>query len=550
MGSNSFAFIRVHSRLILLFVCAAIVAVLWALQVTPYLNPANDAGRYMVLGESLAQTGELRLINDIQRPPDTLYPPAFPALIACWLKATGRDPGGVVLPVKLTQAALLVAMFPLLYGLLEKAGLRFRYRAATLLAAAISPALIGYANEVMSEIPFLLLCLASVVLVERDTQRAGEDDAPLPAWKRSVSLACAALAFLVRTAALPLFLVQCVWFWRRFGWKWGVAALAVMLLCVGGWQIRNRRIIRNAPPGVHYQTYQDQFYLRDPMTPNAGRIRLRSLDLVERAVSGAATYTGMISRAYLNSMSVGTPWLVVFYVVAIPFTLLVFIGFALGWQRGLRLSGAFTALFWCFTILWPWRSARFLVPLLPFLLLYGFLGVEWVGKRLEKAGGARLTKALGSAGAFLLFTYCAHVQFTAIRTEHKVTAQGYTLGRNKEEGGFYAACDWLKQNGEPGAVVMGRPAYLLHLYTLHPTTQLEPTEKPRGLEAYLVPRRVQYIVEDVWSWAHSVRYLAPYFGVYGDKWKVVWTDPLGSDAKVWQRVETPAAPSATPAQAP
>lgn len=533
----------------------------------------------MVLGESLAQTGELRLVNELQRPPDTLYPPGFPAVIAFWLKATGQAPGGVVIWVKLTQLLLLLVSLPLMVRLFERARLSRPYVAAALIAAAISPALIGYTNEVMSEIPFLLLCLGAIALVER---KASAPDGELPAAGgdadgqdsevadvsgvpdavatnsehavgpalRIFSLAFAVGAFLVRTAALPLFLVQIVWFWKRYGWKWGAAALGVMLVCMGGWQMRNKRIIAHAPPGVHYSTYQDQFYLRDPMQPGAGRIRLRSFDLVERAVSGAATYTGMISRAYLNSMSVGTPWFWVFYTVAVPFTVLVLIGFLIGLRRGLWLSGAFTALFWFFTIMWPWRSGRFLVPLVPFFLLYASLGAEWSLDQLRKYGGQRAAQAVGVAAALVYVAYCGHVQANAIAAERKVTGSAYPLGRNKEEGGFYSACAWLKRNGDPGVVVMGRPAYLLHLYSGHPTTQLEPTIKPRGLEGYAVSHKVRYIVFDVWYWAHSGNYLNPYLAVYGDRWDKVWEDRLGSGVTVWRRRDAPLSPPAIPERKP
>ncbi|HZP82115.1 MAG TPA: hypothetical protein VFB21_10780, partial [Chthonomonadaceae bacterium] len=194
----------------LLVLCGLFAFGLWALQVTPYLNPANDAGRYMVLGESLALSGDLRLLNDIRHPLDTLYPPGFPAIIAFWLKVTGRDPGGVVVPVKLTQIALLIGSLPLLYLLLKRARLPFPYIAAALFAAAFSPALIAYANEVMSEIPLLFLCLASVVLVESATlplpseARAAREGAGgwvnPPPINRVLSLLCAAAAFLVRSA--------------------------------------------------------------------------------------------------------------------------------------------------------------------------------------------------------------------------------------------------------------------------------------------------------------------------------------------------------------
>jgi hypothetical protein len=535
-----------------LTVCAALVLVLWALQVTPYLNPANDAGRYMVLGESLAQTGDLRLLNDVHRPLDTLYPPGFPAIIAFWMLVTGRAPGGVVVLVKFTQVLLLIGTLPLLAWLLERARLSSPYIAAALLTAALCPALISYANEVMSEIPMVFLCLASIVLVERmartlqDREPDKDSAEPMPpAWQRGLALLCAAGAYLVRSAAIALLLAQVVWFWRRFGWRWGVAALVVMLLVAGGWQRRNQHIVRSHPKG-HYQSYLDQFTLRDPMNPNAGRIPLNAIGLLGRARRGVPAYIGMIPRAMLNSMSTGTPWIGLFYLVAVPMTLLILYGFMLGWQRGLTLSGGFSAFFWFCSAMWPWRDARFLVPLVPFFLLYLFLAVETISHWLESTVGAREARLLQGACALPLLIYFAHVHVRAILQERKVTAPGYALGRNREEGGFYAACAWLQQNGTSGAVVMGRPAYLLHLYSGHPTTQIEPNDHPRVQErAYIQPNHVGYIVQDAWWWAKSDRYLGPYLHAYADRWQLVWQDPRGSGVRVWQRVSMPLAPSSS-----
>ncbi len=357
-----------------------------------------------------------------------------------------------------------------------------------------------------------------------------------PAWARGLSLVCAAGAFLMRAAGAVLLLVLIVWFWRRFGWKWGVAALAVTLLVVGGWQMRNQQVIRSHPK-AHYATYLDQFSLRDPMDPKAGRIQLNIIGLLGRARRGLPTYIGMIPRAYLNSMSVGTWWFGLFYLLAIPLTILILAGFVLGWQRGLKLSGWFCALFWLAAAMWPWRDARFLVPLVPFFLLYLFLAVEAISQRLERERGVRLTRLLQGVAALLLLTYCAHVQAMAIRQERKVTVIGYALGRNRAEGGFYAACDWLRQNAVPGTVVMGRPAYLLHLYSGHPTTQIEPNDKPRVQElAYMQPNHVRYLVQDAWEWAHSDRYLDPYLHAYADRWKLAWQDPQGSGVRIWQRL--------------
>ena len=69
---------RVPFGRVILATCALLVIGFWLAQVNPYLNPADDSGRYMVLGESLAKTGDLRLINDVRQLRDTLYVPGLP----------------------------------------------------------------------------------------------------------------------------------------------------------------------------------------------------------------------------------------------------------------------------------------------------------------------------------------------------------------------------------------------------------------------------------------------------------------------------------------
>ena len=148
-----------------------LLTALWLWQLHPYLNVANDAGRYMILGKSLATTGDYRLINEPLRQRDTLYPPGFPLLIAAVLKLSGREPGGIVLLVKATQLVFLLLSLPLIARLLQKANCRPITVSAAVLIAACCPAYASYANEIMAEAPLLFLCLVSVVLVERTLSR-------------------------------------------------------------------------------------------------------------------------------------------------------------------------------------------------------------------------------------------------------------------------------------------------------------------------------------------------------------------------------------------
>jgi hypothetical protein len=185
--------------------------------------------------------------------------------------------------------------------------------------------------------------------------------------------------------------------------------------------------------------------------------------------------------------------------------------------------------------MWPWRNPRFLVPLIPYILLFLFLGVAIISEWMATHWGRAPARVIQGIAASLLLIHFARVYAKVAPFEHASTRPGYVQGRTRDEAGFYAACAWLKQQ-EPGTIVMGRPAYLLHLYSLHPTTQIEPTSNPRAQEkAYIVPNHVRYLVLDVWPWAHTERYLGPYTQVYGQKWTLAWIDPMGSGVRVYRR---------------
>jgi hypothetical protein len=224
--------------------------------------------------------------------------------------------------------------------------------------------------------------------------------------------------------------------------------------------------------------------------------------------------------------------------LTVPLILLILGGVFAAWRRGQALSVGFAALFWFLAAMWPWRNARFLVPILPFLFLFLFLAAEAVCGWIERRVGRIPAGVLQGMAAAVLAVYFLHVHGAVIAQERKTTAQGYLLGRSKAEGGFYAACAWLKQNAAPNAVVMGRPAYLVFLYSDHRAVQIEPTTNPHWMEQVArVKHGAGYLLQDRWYWSRSDLYLPPYLKTYTNRWRLAWEDPLGSGVRVWQRTE-------------
>ncbi len=510
---------------LLLLGCTLLISILWWMQRTPYLNVADDSGRYMVLGESIARTGDLRLINQVNRPLDTLYPPGFPLLIALWLRLTGWPPSAVVIPVKATLLLLTLLTLPMLLKLLNRAGLSPAAQAGAMFCYSFSPSLIGYANEVMSDLPLLAFCLLSISLVETDQPSA----AALIA-----ALASAAAAFTMRTSGIALFLVLAVYYTKKFSKKMAAAAWLNMFITAGLWLYRNHHIAATHP-NMHYSSYLHQFTLRDPMRMNAGRIQLNPLGIASRIKFGFPTYIGMIPRAILYLMAPpNSPYLYFFYLAAIPLCLLILAGLVIAWKQKMKLTVAFSVLFWLTAAMWPWQNPRFLFPLVPFMLLFAALALQTACEQIPARTTARVTAAFAVA---LLIGYETSVYARIVPLYRKPVLPGYTLGRTPAEAGFYAACAWLNHNTPHNTLVMGKPAYLLHLYSQHPTTQIEPTSNPKVQEkAYICKQNVVYLVEDSWQFGFVThKLLAPYFARYANRWKLVWQDSR-SGVRIWQRI--------------
>lgn len=513
--------------------CAVLLTGLWAAQFTRYLDPTNDGGRYTVLAQSLA-AGEMRLINEPKKPFDTLYPPAYPALIAGWMKIVGGDFADALPGVKVTQLLGAILCLPLLYALCIRAGLPLGYRAAALLFFSLAPPVATYAGQIMSEGMFLPLGTAAIVLAET----INEPRPPLSPvtlsfgrWRMNadavrlyLAALCTVAAYLTRSIGLALLLTLSVGLWPRAGAKWGAVAVLALILTVGGWNYRNK-IIAAAPNSDASSVYASHFTLRDPMKPGSGRIPFTLSGLTERAFDGLQQYAFLTPRAFLDGpvRAAGSPALMM--ALSFPLIALLLIGLITAFRRGLYLTGAFAVLVWLFSVMWPWREVRLLFPILPLMILFVVLGAErvaaWLAAVRVPVSVVRVVQIVGVAA---LLIYAAQVHWVTIQRE-RGDGTPYPTGRNPAEKGFYAACAFLRQAAPQDAIIMGRPAYLLYLLTDRPAVQIEPETAPNAQEYNINRRNARYLLRDDWYWSHTDIFLGPYLKKYRARWRIVWQSP-------------------------
>ncbi len=386
----------------------------------------HDDGVYVCLGENLAENGVYR---DLHSPPPiriAKYPPGEPLLAALGTVLSGGDTTGTLSLLRVFHALfLLLGLFSFHRILGREPGLPPLLPFLLTAALAFSPPILDYLRIPMSEIPFLGISLFTILSLLR------VEEAPERPWTQALLLA--ALGF----AAL---------FFRTLGAVL-VPALFAHLFLAG----RKATALRFLGLSLLFLLPLQAFlWAHASPAPGFERISIYGLPYGKILADGipwlprilpANTLQGLLYAftdlfpPVLSILPLGSTagWLLLW--AGSLFTLLLFIA---GTRKEIRSPGKDNApaprpwhLYVLFTLgvilLWPFQTARFLVPLLPFLLLAAARGAQ----ALAGSKGA-----LAAGVLFLVSALAAALPQRAVQRTDRFTLEGKTWNL---EGLFQAA---------------------------------------------------------------------------------------------------------------
>lgn len=471
----------------------------------PTLFEGGDNATYMILGEAL-RTGEG--YRDLHLPGEPLhakYPPVYPAVLAVlgWF-------GGLQL-FKFASLAFTAGAV----ALTARMGGRIAGPVAALAAAgllAVNPVLLEYAHWVLSEAPFLFLVLLALTLLPSEDARA-----------HAAGVAAAAVAFLTRTAGLPLLLAATLIPTLERRWKRAGLAGGASLAAAGGWAVWQRAADPAQP------SYLRELVLRNPYDPAAGTVG--PADLIARAAGNAWEYVGTVFPGSLSGApavpgGVGSGMALLGIAVAA----LALTGWTLRATQRLGEAEAFALLYAGLIVLWPevWTDRRFLLPLLPLLLLYGTGAAAATWRRLARllARDAR-QPGRGAAGAVCAAVLLGVPGLVDALREGPDRVRCVVRYRAEDPcipptlASFFAAARWAREHTHPEAVIANRKPTLFYwvgrrrgdVYRF----SSEPTLVLRGLEEM----GATHVVVDALS-GTTARYLLPAIREYRDRFEVVY----------------------------
>ena len=361
--------------------------------------------------------------------PHTKYPFGFPLLLAIV---------HIIFPDNLIALKSLVVVLyaisiPLIYLLIR----RFASPPMALGISAlclISPHLLDYSHQVMSEIPFLLFSLIALILLHR-AHKSSTLSTLFPAIIAIIA------AYYIRSAGIVLIGTGILFFALHKKWK------EAGLIAIGSFLLALPYQIRNASLGG--TPYIEQLLSINPYRPEEGALTL--IALIERILTNLEFY-GLLVIPYVFVPSfIETSY---FSGLGLVFSGLLVYALITGLIKRHLLIVYLTCYLGLY-ILWPdvWSDTRFLVPAIPILFYAILTSIDELLQLLSRT----IKKTASRAGIVLFFLFILGSNILELNylAEH--------IGKLPPHwNNYFTAAEWIKDNTDPNVKIACRKPYLMN----------------------------------------------------------------------------------------
>jgi 4-amino-4-deoxy-L-arabinose transferase-like glycosyltransferase len=449
----------------ILFVVLAASGLLYYAALSPQrFGRGHDDSVYLTTAKALATGEGYRIISLPYEPAQTKYPPFYPLLLSLIWRLYPHFPENLPWMMLLSAAAALGFLWITHRYLVNE-----RYATASQGLIAISLTAVNWrfvilATSVYSEMLYGLLSVAVLCLAEKYEKRENR-------WMGGILVgALIGLAFLTRSVGLALLPAVCIYYALGRQWRKSLLIAGVGSLFVAGWIVwvyANRTTVEVV--NIAYYTS----YWRDVRETVASMQAGSNLPTV-------AIFAGIIGKNILGLILVSVPVVclgisyesVVYFGFAFIF---VAAGFTRQLRKGLRLLHIYIVLYLLINLPFPFPSYdRYLMPLLPFLLLYFVTELQALaslvrtqitqrGELLSKMSAGFIGLALGVAVCIALYNYGSETYW---RLEASSLKKSNHPATEDEE-----VMRWIGANTNPSDVLICYRDLLYYLYTGRQGTQ-------------------------------------------------------------------------------
>ena len=429
---------------------ALLLPVYWIAFHAPAVGIYHDDGIYLVTAKALAEGKGYRIVSLPGDPPQTKYPILFPAVLSAAWRIFPAFPDNALF---LKAIPLLSAILWLLLSfrlVRDETGDRDVALWVVLLSAA-SSWVVFFSTTFMSETLFACLASGALICFRKLEEEGSGDKVGLPLL---VFTALVAASFLTRTVGAPLVAAGAVALLLRRKYVSCAAFLAGFAVLAAPWfwwQSAHGDSARAAESYYTFSNYRGWNVLFN--FPVEQKIRILATNILRL----------LVSPVLLLNTKGGTAN----GILAILVSILTTFGLVRDMSRNTRLLHLFVVFYFATIILWAWPPDRFVVPMVPFLLMFAHKELSWIFGKIFSSGKLR-DYALKVPVAFLAVPLIFHLYLVTKVTERNNAASFsfvHSIYGQDRWDDTMDLLDWIRGHTPREAVVMGNLDPTIHLYT-------------------------------------------------------------------------------------
>ena len=390
----------------------------WAGDFSMYIHHAKN----IVEGKPFGETGYIYNPHYPQLGPKT-YPPIFPLLLTPLVGLFGS----ALLPMKIEMIFFFLLCLLMIY-LITSERLAFDQRILILAIIGFNPFFWDFKDYVLSDIPFFLIVLVALYLFTYFFDHREQLRNPI-----LITILIGLLMYLaygtktIGFILLPSLLIYDFIKYRRLS-KHVVIASVVFILLV----ILQSFLIHSD------SDYFDQFF---PFRP---------LYIFQNIL----IYTDSLFQFFNSGFSAIK---IIHYVIFTAILLLAFWGYFLR-LKSISINEIFLPLYLAIVILWPTHQGfRFLIPFIPFFLLYFFVGINYIIQRIHHHSSSQSINKFFT----LIIILCTASTYTLKYISLNFT----TLNKGVHKQSSVDLFDYIRHETDESDVFMFKNPRILSLYS-------------------------------------------------------------------------------------
>lgn len=404
----------------------------------------HDDGLYLVTAQSLAADGTYS-IKSLPTPiPQTKYPILYPLVLAPLLKIQPEISGNIRL-LRMVSLVFAVAWFVLIYQFMAR---RYSpdFSCIVLALVMISHYCIYMSASLLPDILFSLLCLASVILIDKAEESRAD-------WRQVVLASLVAgAAFWVSTKGIAVIFAGLLLFLMHRRWKkLLVFAGGAGVLCLP-WLVWQRSIQAPEDPILRY--YSKASYAAGHIFGNCS---------LAQATDVVGTNAVWLARGLVNLFGINL--MQGLHAFIIPFGLMLLAAIGFWWSIRSRITAAdlWFAIYIGMLLCWIWPPNRYQVPLFPL-----FLGYVGLALRVMICQCPKILRPKAIV-AGLIMVSLALSGWTSYRVAQVTWEKGSPAFEINDTPDNWQAtkdlCAWIGRNTQPQAVIMANLDPVVYLLT-------------------------------------------------------------------------------------